>query len=141
MNFQELIGFVITVLAFWILSGKKAAPKPNDPATGPERQKQEDTLKQFLRSLKEEEEEMEEEEILPPPPPPPRPKPVTPKAYLPYTPKLAHITRSERNLNTTTHYKTIRLDKPSKAQQLVSSVKDWKKQVLLREILGPPKGF
>ena len=142
MSFPELIGFLIVTVAFLILSGKKP-PQRQTPNAEEGKREQQDRLKKFLSSLGEEEEE-EEEEYLPPPPPPlpvytriPEP----PRTQLPKLIRQPLLLRMEKAYHPSSAYETIRLGKLNKGRVLVDSITDWKKQILIKEILGPPKGF
>lgn len=117
MNFEDLIGLIISVIVFAFL---------------------------MIRSAMKKNPEMEEQ------PAPPPPKLVKPQKLKPAPAIKKNQTIEERYSGSTVvsrryaiaeAYEVIGKDRPSRAHHLISSLKSKKDMVILKEIIGPPKGF
>lgn len=127
MNFEDLIGFIISIAAFVFLIIRSALKKNQTT-------------------------DEEEEEATPPPPYiPPIPGVLQKKRtklvkeskrFLddPYSGSSV-VSSHYTNIKESAPYEVIGKDLPSRAHQIVAQLKSKKDIVILHEIIGPPKGF
>lgn len=152
MNFTELIGFIITLLAFFLLVGKQARDekkrREHPELYENEEQEQQEAVNELLKSLNIE----VDSEILPPkkeePPPPPLVEEKKPqKAPVPR--RLMELDRKDVYVE---HYSksaildhgnayAIQKEGYSRIKQSLKNSHTLKDAIILKEVLGPPKGL
>ncbi len=153
MNFTEFIGFIITLLAFFLLVGKQARDerkrRQNPELYEEEQMKQQEAVKELLKSLNiEVDSEMlppQEEEV--PPPPPEEIKPPVKKPPVPR--RLAEFDRKDVYKDPYAMKNQFKHEKPYQLKEiqqkhikkLVKKSGSLKDAIVLKEILGPPKGL
>lgn len=119
MSFSEWIGFIISIGAFIFLM-LKGRPK----------EEHENTLNDFLNSLKE---DMSAKKR--PAPAPSAPKVIKKKAFVPPPKPLIVSPHPKKKVE----YRVIGKDRPSRAGRLLEALKNKRDMVILHEIIGPPK--
>lgn len=139
MTLIEFIGFLITLTAMTFLVFRNAweqrRKRSHPEEYRSEKDKQEQTLKEFLKSLdvdmketdeeEPEEEEIEEIEYRPMPPPKPKALPPSPPISIKHYESLVEIP-------------PVQNDKPSRGSLMVNSLKAPRDMVVYQEIMNPP---
>lgn len=117
MNWEELIGFLISIAAFLFLMFRGV-------------------FKERQRVLEEE----TEEELIPEPPPV---KKVKKKHSLPppRLPERSIVSSHYEELAKSTPYEVVGKAGSSRVHRILSTLKSKKDMVVLKEIIGPPKGL
>ncbi|MGK5595018.1 MAG: hypothetical protein ACSNEK_06650 [Parachlamydiaceae bacterium] len=155
MDIVELIGFLISFLAFIFLLVRRARDQAIRPQGGEERE-QKERLRAFLKSLDIDIEEEAERPLAPAPPPPPLRK-IKEKAKVASTgyefktqfdQKQSFKTSippsstfKEVSENASTDYHMIQKRKPSRGKQVLNSLSSTKNAIILNEILNRPRNF
>lgn len=157
MTFIEFIGFIITLIAFFLLVMKQARDerkrRQNPEAYEYEEQQQQEAIKDLLRSLNI---EVPEERPAPkPPPPPPQveieealPMPIK-ESKIPQSMRLAAFDYGDAFRDPFAKRKAFehgdayvkRKQQQSRVKQLLRETDTLKDAVILKEVLGKPKGF
>ena len=158
MTFIEFIGFIITMVAFFLLVVKQARDekkrRQNPEAYEEEMEYQQEAVKDLLRSLN-----IEVQEDKPPvPPPPPTPvvemlkEPSMPKVVESKIPKSMRIAKfdygnafrdphSQRGIFEHEEAYIKRKEQQSRVKSLLRKPDSFKDAIILKEVLGEPKGL
>lgn len=132
MDFQELIGFIISliVLVFFLFRGREI-PKI-EQEYGEEEKKNDEALKHFFESIGwEEKEEVAVERIGPPPLKPAHKK----------TKKSAQPIKEKISLKQEDSSHSVSTPKTSKGTQILKEHKNLQEMVVFAEIIGKPKSL
>jgi len=155
VDISQLIGFLVSFLAFIYLMYRKIRDERHRPSQ-PEGQ---DQLHEYLKSIDEEEEDEEEAPVLPPPPPVRKPKPTPAQTTYhaatdvdAYKRKNAFESRTvepslqkkmsgsiNARYSESSAYHAIEKAMPSRALRLLNGLKSKKDMVILHEIIKLPR--
>lgn len=161
MTFIELIGFIITMFAFFLLVAKQARDerkrRENPEAYQEDEEQQQEAIKDLLRSLNI---EVPEEKPAPPSPPTPPPQmevrieeevpaPPVQESKIPKSMRLAKFDygnvfrdpHSKRKVFDHGDAYLKRMQQQSRVKNLLRETDSIKDAVILKEVLGTPKGL